>query len=319
MGTSWTRTSRRGFLATTAGVALAGLPLRASAPAAMATRIIPSTGERLPVIGAGTSKAVDEIGKNGPEPLAAVLRTLVAQGGRLVDAPSAARAPQGAPQPWVRNDANEAAFGTVISDPALATLFVTLKIDQTGKDAGLAQFRDTQQRYRRRPVDLTQIFNLIDIDAHWPSARGWKDAGLTRYIGVTVGTTALYDVLERFLSRERPDFVQINYSITERESEQRMLPMLADRGVAVIINRPFMNGTYFKRLEGKPLPIWTKEFGCTSWADFSLKYILANPAPTCILTETSNPAHMEENAHAALGQLPTAAHRQQMRDVIDHL
>ncbi len=314
----WMHSTRRAFLASAAGMAVAGLP-PLSARQAMPTRAIPATGERIPVIGAGTSKVVDEIGAHGTEPLAAVLRTLVGQGGRLVDAPSAARAPQGAPQPWLHNGDNEAAFGKVISEPALKPLFVTLKIDQIGKAEGQKQFEDTQRRFNRRPVDLTQIFNLIDIDNHWPSARGWKDAGLTRYIGVTVGTAALYEVLEKFLAREKPDFVQINYSITERDSEARLLPMLADRGVAVIINRPFMNGSYFKRLADRPLPPWTKEFGCTSWAQFSLKYILANPAPTCILTETSNPKHMAENAQAGYGPVPTDAHRQQMRAVIDGL
>jgi len=314
----WIHPTRRAFLTSAAGVAVAGLP-GLSARQAMPTRAIPATGERIPVIGAGTSKVVDEIGQHGTEPLAAVLRTLVAQGGRLVDAPSAARAPQGAPQPWLHNGDNEAAFGRVISDPALKSLFVTLKIDQNGKAEGQKQFEDTQRRFNRRPVDLTQIFNLIDIGNHWPSARSWKDAGLTRYVGVTVGTAALYDVLEKFLAREKPDFVQINYSITERDSEARLLPMLADRGIAVIINRPFMNGSYFKRLADRPLPLWASEFGCSSWAQFSLKYILANPAPTCILTETSNPRHMTENAQAGYGPVPTEAHRQQMRAFIDGL
>jgi diketogulonate reductase-like aldo/keto reductase len=317
--TQWTA-SRREFMASAAGVALAGLaPGVGAARQAMPSRAIPASGEQIPVIGAGTSKVVDEIATHGPGPVSAVLRALVDGGGRLVDAPSASRAPQGAPQLWLHNGDNEAAFGKVISEPALKPLFVTLKIDQIGNAEGQKQFEDTQRRFNRRPVDLTQIFNLIDIDNHWPSARGWKDAGLTRYLGVTVGTAGLYDILEKFLAREKPDFVQINYSITERDSEARLLPMLADRGIAVIINRPFMNGTYFKRLADRPLPGWASEFGCTSWAQFSLKYILANPAPTCILTETSNPKHMAENAQAGFGAAPTEAHRRQMRELIDGL
>ncbi|HET8697744.1 MAG TPA: aldo/keto reductase, partial [Gammaproteobacteria bacterium] len=133
----------------------------------------------------------------------------------------------------------------------------------------------------------------------------------------TVAEARLYTELERFLSREKPDFVQMNYSITERATEDRLLPLAADRGCAVLINRPFMNGSYFSKLEGKPLPEWTSSFECKSWAQFSLKYILANPAVTCVLTETTDPAHMAENALAALGPVPDAATRARMRELID--
>jgi diketogulonate reductase-like aldo/keto reductase len=118
------------------------------------------------------------------------------------------------------------------------------------------------------------------------------------------------------LRRERPDFVQMNYSITERAVEDRLLPFAADRGVAVVINRPFMNGAYFDRLEGKVLPEWAREFGCETWAQFSLKYILANPDLTVVLTETSNPRHIEENLLTATGALPNEAQRQRMREFI---
>ena len=151
----------------------------------------------------------------------------------------------------------------------------------------------------------------------WPSLKEWKAAGEVRYIGVTVADARLYDQLETFLRREQPDFVQMNYSLTERESEQRMLPFAADRGVAVIINRPFMNGAYFDRLAGRELPSWAAEFECTTWAQFSLKYILANPLLTCVLTETASPVHMAENALTALGPLPDAAARARMRAFID--
>ena len=126
----------------------------------------------------------------------------------------------------------------------------------------------------------------------------------------------LHDALEQFLRRERPDFTQVNYSITERQSEERLLPLAADRGVAVLVNRPFMNGTYFRRLEARPLPPWAAEVGCTTWAQFSLKYILANPAVTCVLTETSNAHHMEENASTAFGVLPDETARRRMREFI---
>jgi diketogulonate reductase-like aldo/keto reductase len=301
-------TNRRELLCLAATLGFAGLgPAVARAQTAMPRRPIPGTQESLPVIGLGSSKIVAEIASNGTEPLAAVLRTLVESGGSVVDT-------------WPRNADNDAAFGRVIDAPDLRdSLFVTTKIDRRGREAGIAQFNETLSNYRREQIDLAQVFSLTDLDSNWPSLRAFKDEGRARYIGVTVADAALYGDLESFLERERPDFVQINYSITERESERRLLPLLADRGIAVIINRPFMNGSYFDRLESVPLPDWTATFDCASWAQFSLKYILANPNLTCVLTETSNPVHMRENAMAAFGAVPTGDERQRMREFIDGL
>jgi diketogulonate reductase-like aldo/keto reductase len=298
-------TSRREFLGLVSTAAAAGFAAPpAVAQAAMPTRRIPSSGEALPIVGFGSSKVVEEIAKNGEEPLRQVLRALAAGGGKVVDT-------------WPRNPASDRRFGQVINEPGLRDrLFVTTKIDRTGKDAGIAQFREAQTLYLRKPIDLVQIFSLTDLETHWPSLRAWKDAGEARYIGVTVSEPRLHDALEAFLRRERPDFTQVNYSITERQAEDRLLPLAADRGVAVLINRPFMNGAYFRRLEGKPLPPWAVEIGCSTWAQFSLKYILAHPAVTCVLTETSNPHHMEENAAAALGGLPDEPARRRMREFI---
>jgi diketogulonate reductase-like aldo/keto reductase len=303
-----TRTTRREFLAlaSAAGAALAGgVPLAALAEQTMPQRRIPSTGELLPVIGLGSSKPVEQIAKNGEEPLAAVLRALVAHGGKLVDT-------------WPRDPGNDAGFGRVASLPDLRDkLFVTTKIDQVGKEAGLAQFRETQRLYQREKLDLVQIFSLTDLDVHWPTLKDLKAAGDARYIGVTVAESRLYEQLERFLMREKPDFIQVNYSITERESAKRILPFAADRGLAVLINRPFMNGTYFDKLKDRPLPDWAAEFDCKTWAQFSLKYILANPAVTCVLTETSDPQHMADNAQTSLGPVPNAAQRERMGAFID--
>lgn len=300
------KTNRRDFLALLSMLPVAGLaPARAFAQQDMPVRRIPATGERLPAIGLGSSKLVQEIPANGEDPLRHVLRTLVAHGGKVVDT-------------WPRNADNDGRFGRVINEPELRNrLFVTSKIDQVGRDAGIAQFRQTQRLYGRTVIDLVQIFSLTDLDVHWPSLREWKESGAARYIGVTVAEAPLYARLENFLRRERPDFVQINYSITERQSEERLLPLAVDRGLAVLINRPFMNGAYFRQLEGRPLPPWTADFGCTTWAQFSLKYILANPAVTCVLTETSNPRHMEENALTAFGPVPDEAARTRMREFID--
>jgi len=320
------RSTRRDFLAhaSAAGVVLGaagGLSLAmsgcadtrefvqpvASRPPSMPRRRIPSTGEMLPVIGLGSSKPVEEIAANGEAPLTAVLRALVAHGGKLVDT-------------WPRNAANDAGFGRIASLPDLRDqLFVTTKIDKVGKEAGIAQFRETQRLYQRQKLDLLQIFSLTDLATHWPTLRDLKAAGDARYIGVTVAESRLYGELERFLMREKPDFVQVNYSITERESEKRILPFAADHGLAVLINRPFMNGTYFDKLQERPLPDWAAEFDCTTWAQFSLKYILANLAVTCVLTETSNARHMADNAETSVGRVPNAAQRERMGAFIDNV
>lgn len=299
------RASRRELLS-----ALAALPAVAwsssgvSARVVMPTRAIPSSGEPLPVIGLGSSKVVEEIAKNGEGPVRDVLKALAAHGGKVVDT-------------WPRNPVNDDRFGAVVNEPALVgKLFITTKIDKVGKDAGVAQFRQAQKSYGRKTLDLVQIFSLTDLETHWSSLRAWKEAGEARYIGVTVSEPRLHGQLEQFLKRERPDFTQVNYSITERAAEDILLPLAASRGVAVLVNRPFMNGAYFKRLEGKPLPAWAAEINATTWAQFSLKYILAHPSVTCVLTETSNAHHMEENAMTAVGTLPDDRMRARMRQFI---
>ena len=301
-------TTRRDFIARSAGaaaaVSLAGSTALEALAQGVPQRPIPRTGEMLPVVGLGSSKVVEQIAANGTEPVANVLRALVAHGGKLIDT-------------WPRNPVNDAGFGRVISQPEFRDkLFVTTKIDQVGKEVGIHQFRDAQRSYQREVLDLVQIFSLTDLDTHWPTLQALKDEGAARYIGVTVSQDSRHGELEQFMRREQPDFVQMNYSITERAVEERLLPFAAERGVAVVINRPFMNGAYFDRLEGKPLPEWTREFGCETWAQFSLKYILANPSLTCVLTETTNPEHMEENLLTATGPLPNDAQRRRMREFI---
>ncbi len=302
-------TTRREFIASGAAVAAAATvagsaALEALAQSGIPQRATPSTGEMLPVIGLGSSKVVEQVATNGTEPLLGVLRALVAHGGKFVDT-------------WPRNAGNDAGLGRVISMPEFqGKLFVTTKVDQVGKDVGTKQFRDSLRNYQRESIDLAQIFSLTDLDTHWPSLKEWKAEGAARYIGVTVSQDSRHGDLEQFLRRERPDFVQVNYSITERAVEERLLPLAAERGVAVVVNRPFMNGAYFDRLEGKALPEWAREFGAETWAQFSLKYILASPHLTCILTETSNPKHMEENLLTAVGAVPDAAALRRMREFI---
>ena len=296
---------RRDFLALTAALGTLGLrPLHSFGQDQMPVRQIPGSLESLPVIGLGSSKVVAEIATKGTEPLAAVLRMLVDYGGSVIDT-------------WPRDAKNDEGVGEVLADPYLnEKLFVTTKIDQKGKEAGLAQFRLTQRLYEREIIDLAQIFSLVDLDTQWPTLQDLRATGNARFIGVTVSQYELYPNLENFLTKEKPDFIQLNYSITERKAEEKLLPMAQDLGIAVLINRPFMNGAYFRRLEGRAIPEWAAEFDCESWAQFSLKYILAHPAVTCVLTETSNPKHMQENALTAFGRYPDAAARERMRSLI---
>ena len=297
---------RRDFLALTAALGTLGLrPLRSFGQDQMPARQIPGNLESLPVIGLGSSKVVAEIATKGTAPLAAVLRALVGYGGSVIDT-------------WPRDAKNDEGLGKVLRDPYLnEKLFVTTKIDRKGKEAGLAQFRLTQRLYEREIIDLAQIFSLIDLDTQWSTLKDLKAAGDARFIGVTVAQYELYPDLENFLTKEKPDFIQLNYSITERRAEEKLLPVAQDLGIAVLINRPFMNGAYFERLEGRAVPEWAAEFDCESWAQFSLKYILAHPAVTCVLTETSNPKHMQENALTAFGRYPDVAARERMRTLIN--
>jgi diketogulonate reductase-like aldo/keto reductase len=298
-------TTRRDFLASSTAAA-AALAVRGAAgqSRAMPTRPIPATGETLPLVGLGSTRPVTAIAERGPAHVEAVIRTLVEHGGRVVDT-------------WPRSDANDAALGAIIDAPELREqLFVTINLEQQDARAGREHFDRTLRNYRRERIDLLNVGSLVGLDAQWPNLRAAKDAGRARYIGVTAAQAALYEPLESFLAREQPDFVEINYSVVERDAE-RLLPMLSGRGIAVLVSRPFMNGAYFERLANVPLPEWAADFDCTSWAQFSLKYIFGNPAVTCVLTETTRAENMAENARAAFGALPSRRARQRMRRVMD--
>jgi len=301
-------TTRRNVLRAMSALGLTGAsPAGLFAREQMPRRLIPGTDESLPVIGLGSSKPVSQIAKQGSAPLAAVLRALVANGGSVVDT-------------WPRNRDNDAAFGRVINEPGLReSLFIASKIDKVGKEAGVRQFRETQRLYQRETIDLMQIFSLTDLDTQWTNLREWQAAGAARYLGVTVASASLYEPLESFLRRDRPDFVQINYSITERGAEERLLPLCQDLGVAVIVNRPFMNGDYFRRLGQRPLPEWAAEFDCDSWGQFFLKYILGHPTVTAIIPATSDPEHLIDNMGAGVGRLPDERTRRRMEQLFDAL
>jgi diketogulonate reductase-like aldo/keto reductase len=256
----------------------------------------------LPVVGLGSSKAVLEIPSRGAGPIERVLRTLVARGGRVVDTSP-------------RSEAIDAEFGSLLNHPELRErLFVAAKINADGRQAGIDQMRQMQRLFGRQRLDLVQVESMRDLETHWPDLRAWKDSGEARHIGVTVSSNASHDRMEAFMRAETFDFAHVNYSVLETGAEERLLPLARDRGMGVLINRPFMNGEFFRRVEGRELPAWAADFDCTTWAQFSLKYILAHPAVTCVLTETTSPDHMVENIQATFGRLPDEAARRRMRE-----
>jgi diketogulonate reductase-like aldo/keto reductase len=301
-------TSRRQFLFGITGIGfLNSIPVEVSARDNLPHRRIPRSDESLPVIGIGSTKAVRQIPDAGTAPIESVIRRFLSYGGRVIDT---------SPRPE-RIDED---FGRVLNDPDFRdVLFVAAKVKVPGRDEGIAQFRQTQRLFRRETVDLLQIESLVDLETHWPSLREFKESGEARYIGVTVSHEDKYETLESFMRRESPDFIQVNYSPAEYSAEDRLLPLAEDMGIGVLVNGPFMNGDYFDLIEGHELPGWAAEFDCRSWAQFSLKYILSNPTITCVLTETTNPDHMEDNIHAAFGRLPDQNQRQRMKRLIQSL
>ncbi len=269
---------------------------------AMRKRPIPSTGEMLPVVGLGTSGEFDVAQGERLEPLREVLRLFAALGGTLVDtAPAYGNA--------------ESIIGQLVTELSLTKkLFLATKVRTHGKQAGIEQMQTSELLLNKRPLDLIEVHSLLDLATQLDNLRRWKDAGRVRYIGVTHSRVSAHDELERLLQKEKLDFVQLNYSFTEPNAEQRLLPLAADKGVAVIANRPFENGALFRRVKGKALPAWSDEFDCKSWAQFSLKYVLSHPAVTCVIPATSNPKNLVDNMGAGVGRLPDANTRRRMRE-----
>jgi diketogulonate reductase-like aldo/keto reductase len=279
----------------------------AAAPA-IDKRPIPSSGELLPVIGLGTYQSFG-VGTADPEraPLKEVLARFVASGGTLVDS-----------SPMYGT--SESVVGDLSAELGLTEkLFMATKVWTSGREAGVRQMEDSFRRMRVARMDLMQIHNLLDWRTHLKTLQEWKQQGRVRYLGITHYHSGAYDELERLMATRSFDFVQFNYSIAEREAEERILPRAQELGVAVIINRPFAQAGLFSRVRGKDVPAWAAEFDGRSWAQFFLKYILAHPAVTCVIPATGNPKHLDDNMMAGVGRLPDAATRLRMVKYVDDL
>lgn len=274
----------------------------------MLLRAIPSSGEKIPAVGLGTSRTFD-VGNSSNDrgPLEEVLRRFVQLGGKVVDtSPMYGRA--------------EEVIGDLVEELHLRdSLFFATKVWTTGKQEGIDSMERSLKLLRTKKIDLMQVHNLVDLDTQLATARAWKEQGKVRYVGITHYVESSLPAVEKVLQGEKLDFLQINYSIAEREAEKRVLPLARDRGVATLINRPFTRGNLFSRLRPQPLPGWAAEFDCTSWAQFLLKWILANEAVTCAIPATSDPKHLEDNMRGGMGRLPDAKMRQRMAQLVADL
>lgn len=306
--------SRRNLLTamTVAGAAsLVGLPLRTSQaqPRSVAatkmpqmlTRKIPSTGEPIAVIGIGTWQTFDVAGDaQSRAPLEDVLREFAALGGKVIDSsPMYGR--------------SEDVAGEVIAKLKLRDqIFIATKVWTSGKAAGIAQMEASMKKLNAKPIDLMQVHNLLDAETHLATLSAWKREGRVRHIGVTHYTASAYDSVAKIIAKHPVDTVQINYSIGEREAEQRLLPLARERGIAVIVNRPFAGGELFRRLRATPLPSWAGEIDCTSWAQLMLKFVIGHPAVTCAIPGTGKLDHLRDNMAAGSGKLPDEKMRLQI-------
>jgi aryl-alcohol dehydrogenase-like predicted oxidoreductase len=301
--------TRAGFLkfAAAGAVAMAGGGRVAdAAEKPIRTRPIPKTNETLPVVGLGTWQTFD-VGTGTEEraPREEVLRLLFAAGGKVIDSsPMYGRA--------------EEVTGDLLAKlQAHSRAFVATKVWTDGREAGLRQMEESYRKLRVRRLDLMQVHNLVDWRTHLKTMRAWKDSGRLRYIGITHYTSSALDNLAAIIKAERVDFVQMAYSIGVRDAEERLLPIAAEFGAAVLVNRPYEGGDLFRKTRNRKLPPWATDFDCASWGQFFLKFILSHPAVTCVIPGTAKPQHMADNLAAGRGRLPDMATRRKMIEFLD--
>jgi len=289
------------------GAVLAFGPTSAQAPKIM-SRKIPSTGEELPAIGLGTWQVFDA-GNNAAAraPLREVVAAFAKAGGRLIDS-----------SPMYGSA--ESVAGDLVAELGLREkLFIATKVWTRGRDNGIAEMETSFRRLKVKQMDLMQVHNLLDVDVHTKTINDMKAKGLVRYAGITHYAASAHGEVERQLKKEKYDFLQINYSLAERDAEKRLLTLCKDKGIAVIANRPFAEGAMFRRVRGKPLPPWAAEIGAASWAQYFLKWIAGHPAITCVIPGTGKPEHVADNVAAGFGALPDEGMRKKMAEYFDSL
>ncbi len=281
--------------------ALMTLPLSVNAQdatAKIATRSIPATGESLPIVGFGQSRSFREDDFENSTVLLDALRDL---GGKFIDTGASAQRLLGR---YMRENS------------AHGDLFLGANIRTPDAEADMRAIATAKASLGKTVLDLLQLQRPDDFRAQWPRMQRWREEGHARHIGVAISGIGFFDMIETLLKSGEPDFIQINYSMLEPQSGDRLLPMARDKGVAVLTNRPFVNGEYFGLVQGRDLPEWAADFDCHSWAQFSVKWILSNAAVNCTLTETSKVRHAIDNLSAGLGRLPDAATRDRMSSLL---
>jgi diketogulonate reductase-like aldo/keto reductase len=286
------------------GAALALSPARSlGAEPDLITKAIPASGERLPVIGMGTWRTFN-VGSDGAlrDARTKVLKAFFDAGGGMVDS-----------SPMYGSAQEVVGYGLRILG-APGSLFSADKIWTNDGTATRQQASQSAAHWGAETFDLLQVHNLAAWQSHLPTLRAMKEEGKVRYIGITTSHGMRHDAFEQIMKTEPLDFIQVTYNLTHRAVEQRLLPLAADRGIAVIANRPFDGGTLVKQLKRRnpPLPEWATELGCATWADFLLKFVVSHPALTCAIPATSKVDHLRENMAALRGRLPDAATRDRM-------
>jgi diketogulonate reductase-like aldo/keto reductase len=262
----------------------------------MHTRLIPSSGATLPVIGCGTWLGFDVGARPEGKPARAeVLQALFDAGGSVVDS-----------SPMYGTA--EAVVGELLqAASAHENAFIATKVWTSGRQAGIEQMERSFALLRASRIDLMQVHNLVDWRTHLATLREWKAQGRVSYIGVTHYTESAFGELEQVMRAETLDFVQLNYSIEQRAAADRLLPLAAERGMAVLVNLPFGGGKALKALRARAVPAWAADIGCETWSQVLLKFVLSQPAVTCAIPGTSNPEHMRSNAKAGYGEIPPPA------------
>jgi aryl-alcohol dehydrogenase-like predicted oxidoreductase len=293
--------SRRDLLRIALGAGAIAIEGKMTMAETILRKPIPKTGQTLHAVGLGTWQTFDVgVASAAREPVKQVLLRFVQAGGGVIDS-----------SPMYGK--SETVVGDLAAELGVREqLFFATKVWTSGRDAGVRQMEESFKRLRAKRMDLMQVHNLVDYRTHLATLRRWKEQGRVRHIGVTHYTASAYDELERVINNEALDFVQLNYSLAEREAEKRLLPLAAEKRLAVLVNRPFAAGQLFRGTRGKPLPSWAKDFGCASWAQFFLKFVVAHPVVTSALPATSKVDHLIDNMKAANGPIPDAQARERM-------